>query len=377
MPDRIDANITMQPGLAQPIPLERADASRGQYRGEEVIQTLDPISLLQSAAEELTFEASEDVEAKEIEEREVKSPHDTNERVKAVERVMRELNKLPDLPIEKLRHFMGRLMTQRNQTSSQVLQHVRREFSDVSHQYTALLYARESLSKDPDYKELEKALTDAIDQLTLDHGSKIRAGLNVSVTAQTFADPQLGDIQQLRDFYRETVIGFDNLADAYASIIDKYGEQDFPNALAFLLKAAGDDFAAKGPSLPKIELKTIIDDMYRLEVLTGLQEDSHALVTKLHARSASLRPNYSGHQLLRSVLKLKEERWLRADQINAVGQEMGLDDREIDSVIYFLREFKDLVRRVPLKAYQNPGNREKLLDAVQEALDDAIEREEE
>jgi type III secretion protein W len=367
----------MQPGLAQSIPLERTDASRGQYRGEEVIQNLDPISLLQSAAEELTFEASEDVEAKEIEEREVKTSHDTDKRIEAVERVMRELNKLPDLPIEKLRRFMSQLMAQRNQSSGQVLKHVRREFSDVSHQYTALLYARESLSKDSDNKELEKALGDAIDQLTLEHGPKIRAGLNVSVTAQTFADPQLGDIQQLRDFYRETVIGFDNLADTYASVIDKYGEQDFPKALAFLLKAAGDDFAAKGPSLPKLELKTIIDDMYRLEVLTGLQEDSQTLVTKLHARTTSLRPNYSGHQLMRSVLKLKEERWLRADQISALGHEMGLNDDEIDSVIYFLREFKDLVRRVPLKAYQNPGNREKLLDAVQEALDDAIEREEE
>ena len=206
-----------------------------------------------------------------------------------------------------------------------------------------------------------------------EHGPAIRAGLNISVAAQTFADPRLGDIGALRDFYRATVVDFDSLADACGAIVARYGEADFGKALAFLLKAAGDDLGAKGPSTSAAELKTIVDELYRLEVLSGMREQSHALVEALRARAA-IREGYSGHSLLQNLLKLQQESWLGAHQVLAIGQDMNI--RELDAEIYFLRGLSELAREIPLKAYPDPANREKLRDAVQDALDDAIAREE-
>ena len=48
-----------------------------------------------------------------------------------------------------------------------------------------------------------------------------------------------------------------------------------------------------------------------------------------------------------------------------------------ESRIYFLRELKQLVRRIPIKAYEQPENREIVLDVIQEAMDSLIAREEE
>ncbi|MBK7542566.1 MAG: type III secretion system gatekeeper subunit SctW [Candidatus Competibacteraceae bacterium] len=343
----------------------------GEYRGERVNALPDAASLLDAAAEELTFSISEHVE-KDLSKRKVgEQPPDR--RVKVEVMIEQYSQKLPDLPIEKLKLFLTYLKSQPDLTAAQIRAEAKNRFGDVSHQYAALAFSRESLADDTGAERLQGALDAALDGLLDEHGPAVRAGLNISVAAQTFADARLGNAGDLRDFYRATVVDFDSLADAYGAIVARYGEADFGKALAFLLKAAGDDLGAKGPSTSAVELKTIVDELYRLEVLSGMREHSQALVDAVRARAA-IHENYSGHSLLQSVLKLQQESWLGANQVLAVGQEMNL--REIDTEIYFLRGLSELTREIPLKAYPDPANREKLRDAVQDALDDAIAREE-
>jgi len=57
----------------------------------------------------------------------------------------------------------------------------------------------------------------------------------------------------------------------------------------------------------------------------------------------------------------------------AIGQAMGVE--AVEAEIYFLRGLSELAREIPLKAYADPTQREKLRAAVQDALDDAIARE--
>ena len=49
----------------------------------------------------------------------------------------------------------------------------------------------------------------------------------------------------------------------------------------------------------------------------------------------------------------------------------------MDAQIYFLQAYKELVRNLPLKLFPTDDNREKFLTAIQERLDETIEREEE
>ena len=79
-------------------------------------------------------------------------------------------------------------------------------------------------------------------------------------------------------------------------------------------------------------------------------------------------------RLVGSLLELAEASWLSSAQVEKLAREQRLPSTEAE--IYFLRELADLVRALPLKAFKDPDQRLKLVDAVQETLDKTIEREE-
>ena len=62
------------------------------------------------------------------------------------------------------------------------------------------------------------------------------------------------------------------------------------------------------------------------------------------------------------------------DDLRKLVAELGI--RQVEAEIYLLRELSDLARAVPLKIYNDMDQRDRLIGAVQEALDDAIRREE-
>ncbi|MBK9953459.1 MAG: hypothetical protein IPP10_18830, partial [Candidatus Competibacteraceae bacterium] len=81
-----------------------------------------------------------------------------------------------------------------------------------------------------------------------------------------------------------TVVDFDSRADAYGANCRPLRRGRFRQGAGFLLKAAGDDLRHKGPSTSAVELKTIVDELYRLEVLSGMREHSQALVDSARPR---------------------------------------------------------------------------------------------
>ncbi len=80
------------------------------------------------------------------------------------------------------------------------------------------------------------------------------------------------------------------------------------------------------------------------------------------------------HQLMRDVLPLIDERWVDGVKITAIVDRLGI--RNIEARIFFLRELLGIVRRLPLKIYREDDARQRLMTAVQEALDTAIDQEE-
>lgn len=79
-------------------------------------------------------------------------------------------------------------------------------------------------------------------------------------------------------------------------------------------------------------------------------------------------------RLISGLLGLAEASWLSAAQVEKLAREQRLPSTEAE--IYFLRELADLARLMPLKAFKEPEQRLKLVEAIQEALDAAIAREE-
>ncbi|ELA6591436.1 TyeA family type III secretion system gatekeeper subunit [Vibrio alginolyticus] len=84
---------------------------------------------------------------------------------------------------------------------------------------------------------------------------------------------------------------------------------------------------------------------------------------------------YQVSNLMADVIALVEQRWVSSDEIWKVANAMELT--AVEKKIDFFREFHKLVRAIPIDVFADEEQRQNLIQAVQKALDEAIDIEEE
>ena len=346
----------------------------GNYRGEQVAAIPDESSLVEDALEELT-ETAEEGQEKDLAERDVEEGRlaDQLNLVLNVKRVQELMDQLGDLNNKELRRVVAILMRLRHANSHRLGERARQEFKDPAHQYAALTALVEGLKARGAQGERIRIAEGALQQLMKDHGPEVRAALNISAAATEAAGEGLGTVGDLRGTYKDAVLDYQGLSQAFSALEDKYGADGLPAALKFLVSALAADMGASGSSIDKPKLQAVIDDMYRLELLGGLIERCDGLLKRVRGDTVDVAPG--GAALLKELLDLMQNKWLRPEQVSPIPGRMGV--QAMDREIAFLREFKELARLVPLKAYADLQQRDGLVDAVQFAMDQAIEREEE
>jgi type III secretion protein W len=373
MTNRIDSNTTIDlAGLYGQAPAK----AQGQYRGQNVT-VRDTAALFADAAEELTFASAEKVETKLAKRKIGKgNPMDKS----ALERAGFYLKQLPDLgSAKKLNQFTDHLKQQKGLTPGQALDQAKAFFTDISHRFAGLSFARDFPDLDREDEELKSVLTQALDLLEKKHGQEIRAGLNITGIAADFSQKGLGKVQEIRAFYRDTVLAETSPTKLYRSVKEKMEEADFETSVGFLIKALGKDLQSMGPSVSHAELKKVMDDLYVLESLKNTDKACEALMEKMGTQ-LGIRSMGSASELMSQLMEIKGKPWQPSDPFLALSETMGIHghtEKEIEAQIYFLREIKEVVRQIPLKLFDTMEAREKMLSTMQEALDIAIDKEEE
>ena len=79
--------------------------------------------------------------------------------------------------------------------------------------------------------------------------------------------------------------------------------------------------------------------------------------------------------LTREVIRLTGERWVTSSRLTSLAGELGV--HAIPARIAFFTGLKAMIRDLPPKVFADAEAREALMRAVQGALDEAIDREEE
>lgn len=344
--------------------------ARGEYKGQTVTHSpASTLSMIQDAAEELTFTQSETV-SKKLADRKAKSRHGGSA---AVELAEKYLQSIPDIgQPEKLQQLAESLKKLAQATPEQVREQLEGFFGDVSHQFAGLSFTEELLTAEGGHEELLAAVRAVKAELETNHGPEIRAGFNVSHTAADFADGGLGDIQELRDFYRESVLGYEGVTQAYDGILSRYGADRFGDATDFLIKSIGNDVQASGPSLDPRQLKATLDDLYFVQVARNTHEQFGTLLETLNTQFG-VGGDADPHELMQEILPLKDQRWVDASKITSLVDRLGITGDE--EKIYCLRELHGIVRKLPVKVFNDSEDRTRLATAVQEALDIAIDEE--
>jgi type III secretion system TyeA family effector delivery regulator len=85
--------------------------------------------------------------------------------------------------------------------------------------------------------------------------------------------------------------------------------------------------------------------------------------------------SYSAHELMEEILDMASQRWVDQERFQQMLTKLQLQDSE--TRIYFLTQLWEKIRMIPYKLFPNPESREKMLEALQQAMDIEISREEE
>ena len=371
-------NFVNAPGQVGPsapgAPSGQAAATESRFRGERVQHVRNPTAELQDAAEELTFGESERVEKK-LSRRKLRSGDGA--RSVAMEQAQKYLREVPDLERnQKLSEFVESVLTRGASPNPDELRQLAREFSDdATHQFLALASARDQALEQNADPALGAALDEAIAALEGERGPAIRAGLNVSAVAQAFAGREVGDMQRLRDFYRDVVLDCEDINDAYERVVKDHPGKSFDDAVRFMLKALGADLAAGTQTVSRVRLKQIMDDMYQLKSLNSAHEQCEDLIRRVQRNFDATPGATASRDLVSELLTAQNRAWQGADAFSGLPRKMGV--RGDQGTIYFLQGFKELLRFVPLKAFgDDMAKRDRVMISLQQALDAAIESEE-
>lgn len=369
MVDRID-NSFFNP--TEQVSTSDVQQSTGTYKGQEVSVKTDATSLLSDSAEEVTFVASEKVETK-LAKRKIQNNKDIKS--SATQQAEYFIKKLPDIGnIEKLKEFLLDLKANNFKNRDQVLQEAGKFFKDFSHQFAALSFINEEIKDDEDFAELAGFVQEAISGLLEEHGSEIRATLNIADAVIPAREQGLGDTKELRQFYKDTILDYEDITKTFKDIKEKYPDENLFKSIDFLMTAIGADLTASDSSISKTELQKINDDIFQLRLLGNIHDDCSRLLNKMQ-KEFRLSFNTDSIGLMSSLLEFKEQKSLLDTTVFRFADTTISGD--IEAKIYFLRELKDLAAKIPVKAFDNLEDREKLLTTIQSALDIAINKEEE
>lgn len=339
---------------------------QGSYQGltATVVQE-SPLSMVQDASEEMTFAHSERVEKK-LSERKTQT-----ERGRMEELAAQWIEKLPNVGTpEKFLALADSLKKSGDRSADALKRSIEGFSSDVSEQFAALSFLEEAFADDPTADDLLESVRKLRSELEQSHGPAVRSGLNVSANAAEF--PELGSVQDLRDFYRQLVLGFSDVGQAHAAIVERYGAERFPQATEFLISSIGAEIRSLSPSLEPNRLKAVMDDLFHLQMARNVQSSVGDLLGKLK-NAFGLQPALTASEFTTDFMSLRNQRWIDPNKITALVERVGVKD--LEAQIYALRELHQLTRRLPDKAFDSLEARVQLADAVQSALDQAISKE--
>lgn len=345
---------------------QAADAATGSLLGRTATVAESPMSLLADAAEELTFGAdtTDDFELSERKERQ--STEDAlAERVQLYKELMHQAGKGQALDSMKdgLRARQGK---------EEALREALSHFPDPSDAWAALSDALREFEGDPDVAPgTLDGIRAAIAELEAAQGPAIRAGVQGALASAGF--DALGGADELRDLYRDTVCGFSSVEQVFAHLTERYGEASFDTAVDFLYRALGNDLASDAPSMESTHLESVNTSLGQLRLL----HSAHALCADVMSRWERVHGvsdcPLTSRALLEQMVALRSENFLGAMHIERIATQARAPD--IEHEVLFLQEMLRMARSVPPQLFNGVQGRMKLLDAVQEAVDKAIERE--
>ncbi len=230
-------------------------------------------------------------------------------------------------------------------------------------------------------------------KLEKEHGPAIAAGNNIAPVLNELVQARPQDAGDVRDFYRQSVLGYQSPSASYRHIASHLGQfsgrQDLPGetpvadgpefekhfsaTIDFLASALAADLAASRPSGEPAQLGEVVDGLQQVRFLGNAHNSSRDLLTKFHKTTNNSVP-VAPFRLMTGMLDAANGG--RVSDADFVRMALDFNLPPLEPTINFLTQFRDVVRNLPPRAYDKPETRERVLDAMQKAIDHSIDEEE-
>lgn len=362
--ESFNTSLSDHPGL-QARAQGDGQAAVGQFAGQQV-QVDNGDSMLSDAATEISLHHGEQLESKHAAERR-KAGWRALEALsaEAIQAYMQQA--LVCAGADELAQLAQRLLSGQGDPARLA----RQAYGEASSQFMALHYALQQGERDGAAKEVLTDLRESLQDLEMLHGPAIRADINTLGTAAQ-AGATRRDIARFQADYRDVVLGEASLAGTLKLALERFGEQDFSVGLQRLIQALGQDIAATQPSCAPARLQTLSSDLFQLGIVASVLDGCKSLQSMLMRKYALA--GMPPAELMRGLLDLSAEKWPSAQRFTSLSERCGA--RAAEPQVHFLTGIKGLLRDMPPCVFVSPDQRESVFKAAQDALDAAIDREE-
>lgn len=357
-------NASFQTNFAQNTSASQAaDGAKGLFMGHTVQVQTSPASLLADAAEELGFSVDRTKDY-ELHQRKQRETSDIGRKLlERFQAMMQEAGK--GEAMDRLKQALKSAADR--ESMSKMLQEA---FPDPADGWAALQAAIDAFDADPTVTDTQKnTLKGLSDEYMRDHAQAIKLGLQGALASADF--PEVGGMDAGRDLYRNTVGEFSSVNEVFAEIQKNYGNH-FDKAMDFLFTAISNDIDSDHPSMGKTHLESVHEKL----AMVRLTHSAYTLCSELLDRWANVhnvKTPLSAMDLLGDVVALRGKNYLGASSIDAICRKAMPPD--IEREVLFLQELLTTVRKFPIPLFDDESGRMTVMDAVQSAVDQAIQRE--
>lgn len=210
-----------------------------------------------------------------------------------------------------------------------------------------------------------------MDDLEESHGPRIRADFVGAVQGSTY--PDLGEGTGLGGFYGGVVCDFSTVNEVLAHIHARFGPDGFDRAMDFLFGALGADMASHQPSMEMTHLEQVQGSLGQVRLMQNAYLHCETLLARweqVHGvQDCRLKPLDLAGQLV----DLRQNTYLGGMHIEAIAAQAQAPD--VEREVLFLQEMLTMIRSLPPRLFDGDEGRMKVLDATQQAVDRAVERE--
>jgi type III secretion protein W len=265
-------------------------------------------------------------------------------------------------------------ITQQDSTED-ILRKVLKFYPDYSLADEAFDYLLETTSG-----EVYEKVRLAKEQFTTTYTREILAGKNIIRQAHNFSNQGLGSPTALRDMYRDITGNPRSPMVLFNQLTSSYDFEKMRTVIRFLLHSLGADLKSKGSSIDKPELMRLLEDARTLQAILGVfrffQSRMKLLRSLFEKNDLSFPQKMNFETLAKHFMSLLDERYITADKILQLGRKLGLSEEVIAQILVF-SQMLDAIRQIAPRLYKNQQQKDDLLSAFLETLEELEEEEEE